>query len=323
MASAFNVEAGPSQAQQSHSLGAAVVPEATTRTIQSAIKTGKLDDDKKLVCGAESDSEDENELAREMYEALRRGELYNLGPGQVHLVPPPADAPTPNPPAKSTTRPKSSTPSQPMGTIPVSPEKLAPLDRPTPTSRFKVAMSQAGRLNPSSPLSEAATPVNTTGRSSPKMPVSPAVMERKSTGVIERAPPGVMERKPPAVAERKPAAGPSRLAAVPLDSRSSSTASSATVVESPSFPSMIVDSPSFSSMVVDSPSFPRPGGGAGFSSVVESPSFPSPSSPQQRRPQMPPEIMSAAVKGSAGRREDGQEDAPAPRRVSRFLAERG
>ncbi|KAL1677373.1 hypothetical protein EV122DRAFT_214313 [Schizophyllum commune] len=324
MASAFNVEAGPSQAQQSHSLGAAVVPEATTRTIQSAIKTGKLDDDKKLVGGAESDSEDENGLAREMYEALRRGELYNLGPGQLHLVPPPADAPTPNPPAKSTTRSKLSTPSQPTGTIPVSPEKLIPLDRPTPTSRFKVAMSQAGRLNPSSPLSEAATPVNTTGRSSPKMPVSPAVMERKSTGVIERAPPGVMERKPPAVVERKPAAGPSRLAAVPLDSRSSSTASSATVVESPSFPSMIVDSPSFPSMVVDSPSFPRPGGsGAGFSSVVESPSFPSPSSRQQRRPQRPPEIMSAAVKESAGRREDRQEDAPAPRRVSRFMAERG
>uniref|UniRef100_D8PSW8 DUF3835 domain-containing protein n=1 Tax=Schizophyllum commune (strain H4-8 / FGSC 9210) TaxID=578458 RepID=D8PSW8_SCHCM len=323
MASAFNVEAGPSQARQSHSLGAAVVPEGTTRTIQSAIKTGKLDDDKKLVGGAESDSEDENELAREMYEALRRGELYNLGPGQVHLVPPPADAPIPNTP-KSTTRPKWSTPSQPTGTIPVSPEKLTPLDRPTPTSRFKVAMSQAGRPNPSSPLSEAATPVNTTGRSSPKMPVSPAVMERRSSDVVERALPGVTERKPPAVVERKSAAaGPSRLAAVPLNSRSSSTASSATVVESPSFPSMIIDSPSFPSMVVDSPSFPRPGGGAGSSSVVGSPSFPSPSSRQQGRPQRPPEILSAAVKESAGRREDRQEEAPAPRRVSRFMAQRG
>ncbi|TRM62517.1 hypothetical protein BD626DRAFT_497629 [Schizophyllum amplum] len=315
MASAYNTEAGPTHPSHSHSLDASVVPEATTRTIQGAIRTGKLDADNKLVSGPDdSGSEDENELAREMFEMLKKGELVNMGPGEVQLVSPPqsadatASAPIPSPAAETSTRQSQST-----GSIPVGADKLMPLNKPKPTSRFKVAMSQAGRAPPASPLSEAATPISTTGRSSPKMPVSPAVMERKTYSVVEPGSPAI---NPPVLP---------RLAAVPIESRTSSVGSSATVVGSPAFSSMIVNSASFPSMSPTGTTnkVPNTSSGAPYSMVVESPSFPSPSARQQRRPERPPDIMATAVRESTGTAYETA-DAPSPsKRVSRFKAERG
>ncbi|KAJ7286109.1 hypothetical protein C8J57DRAFT_1286754 [Mycena rebaudengoi] len=144
----------------SKSLGPNVIPAASTRTLQRAIRTGKLDSENRLVgIDGESGSENEDEGAmQEILELLKKGEVYNLGPdgNYIHTVPPPstnapsADAPTPSKPDI--------------------PPPLA--SRKPPTSKFKLA--RAGQRPPAAVLSSpdrsgSSTPQTDVARSSPKL----------------------------------------------------------------------------------------------------------------------------------------------------------
>ncbi|CAK5277324.1 unnamed protein product [Mycena citricolor] len=80
LASSYNLSSGTN------------VPTASSaRTLQQAVRLGKLDSDGRLV-GEESDGEAEADL-QDMMDLLRRGELYNIGPDAanpdaLHVIPP-------------------------------------------------------------------------------------------------------------------------------------------------------------------------------------------------------------------------------------------
>ncbi|RDB21481.1 hypothetical protein Hypma_011892 [Hypsizygus marmoreus] len=249
----------------STSLGASVVPVSTAKTLQKAIRTGKLDADDRLVGGdADSASEDENENMQELLDLLKKGEVYNLGPDgkYIHAVP--------RPPSQTTVVPSAPESSTPSAKVPFS--DLPPINR-AKTSKFKLSRSPAERppvaqYSPSphsSPLSrsETGTPISNVQRSSPKMPSTPMT---------------------PAVVER-----PHHSSSTPPRSPLVNT-SNQTTIDSPSFPQSISTPTSNSDPSV-------------FSMVVESPSFPKPMNPQatlvNTRPALPPTVVSSAVRESA------------------------
>ncbi|TFK42330.1 hypothetical protein BDQ12DRAFT_270495 [Crucibulum laeve] len=177
IASAYNTTVpGPSA---STSLGETVLPAGSTRTIQRAICTGKLDADNKLVgTDADSASEDENEGMQEVLDLLRKGEVYNIGPdGELVSVP-------------SRVGPWAS-PTEAEVAAAIAPSALEAPPLPTPllplnklkTSKFKVSRAQAGRpASSSNSSSRPDTPISYDQRSSPKLespPTAPTVMERK------------------------------------------------------------------------------------------------------------------------------------------------
>ncbi|PBK92844.1 hypothetical protein ARMGADRAFT_1063081 [Armillaria gallica] len=132
-----------SSSPASQSLGAAVLPVSGAETLRNAVRIGKLDSDNRLVGGAESDSEGDNEAVQEIIRLLEKGEAYNTGPSK-----------TKGSSAKSS----------------ILPESLPPLLPKTKPSKFKAARSQAGRpVTPSSP-NDSSTPVSKVQRSSPKLP---------------------------------------------------------------------------------------------------------------------------------------------------------
>lgn len=269
LASAYSASTPKPAKSASISLGASVIPESSTRTIQRSIKTGKLDDDGQLI-GAEADSvsEDEDAAMQEVLELLRKGEVYNLGPEgkYLHTVPPQAS---------------SSAPQAPVSVLSSQPDALKPSsDLPPPsmrskTSKFKASRAAGGRPPTSNQVSipsvqapknrsPSITPVSQVGRSSPKLD-TPTTMT-------------------PAVAERKPLA-----------------AQFPSTVKSP------VQSPPAFSMIVDSPSFPMPRNPAGSASsqpstgsmpqmTIASPPLPPPQN--LRRPDRPPTVMASTVRES-------------------------
>ncbi|KAG5645601.1 hypothetical protein DXG03_005739 [Asterophora parasitica] len=163
LASSYNDATSPSI-----SLGASVIPAATARTLQKAIRTGKLDADERLVGGeVDSASEDENEGMQELLGLLKKGEIYNLGPDGNYLHVPPSTGPVQ--PAEATASSSSTTGKQPFNDLP-------PIDRPK-TSRFKASRAAAGRP-PSQTSSKPDTPVSTVERSSPKLPSSNDAQQR-------------------------------------------------------------------------------------------------------------------------------------------------
>lgn len=149
-----------SDASSSKSLPS-VVPVSTSRTIQHAVKLGKLDSKNQLI-GDESGSEDENDVMKEVLELLKKGEIHNIGPDGNLLHPPPAvEVPTVVPPQASIKPPK--------------------------PSKFKLAASQAGRPGASrawssSETARSDTPISSENRSSPKLPAGDSVIERKAVG---------------------------------------------------------------------------------------------------------------------------------------------
>jgi hypothetical protein len=70
---------------------ASFLPESAARTIQLAVKSGRIDDDNHLIRGGnDGDSEADTEGLREALP--KKGELYNLGPnGHVLYTPPEHD----------------------------------------------------------------------------------------------------------------------------------------------------------------------------------------------------------------------------------------
>ncbi|KAL0946777.1 hypothetical protein HGRIS_012950 [Hohenbuehelia grisea] len=64
----------------SHSLDT-ILPASSTRSMQDAIRLGKLDADNRLVGeAADSESEDDKEAAQQIFELLKKGQIYNAGP---------------------------------------------------------------------------------------------------------------------------------------------------------------------------------------------------------------------------------------------------
>ncbi|KAK0441838.1 hypothetical protein EV421DRAFT_1810296 [Armillaria borealis] len=135
---ASSPSSSPSPASQS--LGAAVLPVSGAETLRNAVRIGKLDSDNRLVGGAESDSEGDDEAVQEIIRLLEKGEA---GPSKTQ---------------GSSTK----------GSI--LPETLPPLLPKTKPSKFKAARSQAGRPATPSSQSDSSTPVSKVQRSSPKLP---------------------------------------------------------------------------------------------------------------------------------------------------------
>ncbi|KAJ6463829.1 hypothetical protein C8R47DRAFT_1057632 [Mycena vitilis] len=162
----------------SRSMGANVLSASSARTLQRAIRLGKLDSDDRLV-GGESGSDGEDDAAmQEVMELLKKGEVYNLGPDGnfLHTVPPPAN----NPPAVSP---------------PVSaPNPLSQKTRKPQTSKFKLARSEQ-RLSATTPdLSDPPTPPCNEARSSPKLPAENHPTMSGSSSVLSSS---VVEKSSP------------------------------------------------------------------------------------------------------------------------------
>ncbi|KAF9447868.1 hypothetical protein P691DRAFT_801681 [Macrolepiota fuliginosa MF-IS2] len=263
---------------QSTVLTKSVIPESTARTVQHTIRSGRIDDDNRLVGGEhESDSENEAEGLQEALELLRKGEVYNLGPDGHYL----RNAPQPHPNAtmvmtpadtsiSSPTTPPSSTAAQRHEQQPQ--RQLPTLNRPK-ASKFKADRSQAGRPS----ISALPTPVSHVQRSSPNFPSSLAET------ILEKTQP-----KPP-----------SALEAHSVHTSPSSSSPSPIIIESPFFarPQMNTSAQPLTSTVIESPSFPNQSKGptklpAAPSPmiIVDSPSFPPPSQ-RSRRPEHPPTVI--------------------------------
>ncbi|KAF9469337.1 hypothetical protein BDZ94DRAFT_1303822 [Collybia nuda] len=312
IASAYSASAPSSS---SVSLGASVLPAATVRTIQKAVRTGKVDADGRLVGGDfDSASEDEVDGMQDVLELLKKGEVYNLGPDgkYIHTIPPRnADGEAE---ASSTTSPPSSS----LGINP-----LPVLNRPK-ISRFKLDRSQAGRpaLHASSPSTTSDSKIEThrsdVRRPPPKMPVS-SVIERRS----------VMKDIPSVTSSS------SRMSSMSLSPSTpfvvpGSTASAKSRTGPAAMPSMVVESPSFAkpqppmpSMIVESPSFARPANHQPHT-IISSPSFPSPVSNQSTsRPTHPPTVLSSSILEASKAPTANKTTTPEPaKKISRFMADR-
>ncbi|KAF8912068.1 hypothetical protein CPB84DRAFT_1761183 [Gymnopilus junonius] len=263
LAFAYSTSAPNSVESVSTSLGASVIPESSTRTIQRAIKTGRLDDDGRLIgAEAESESEDEGAAMQDVLELLRKGEVYNLGPeGEyLHTVPAQASSLAPHVPVSAPS-------SQPDGSK--LPNGLPPPSMRSKTLKFKASRAAAGRPPTSNQMTISSTqrpensstaPLSQVSRSSPKLD-TPTTM---SAGVAER---------------------------IPLAAHSSAIQSR---IQSPPTFSMIVDSPSFPTprnAAISASS--QPSTGSLPAMVRTSPSFP----PQNvRRPDRPPTVIASTVR---------------------------
>nr|GAT59578.1 predicted protein [Mycena chlorophos] len=133
------------------SSSAKVPSEARARTLQRAIRVGKLDANDQLVGGeaGDSGSEDDEQIAQEIIDLLQRGEVVNAGPAAEES--PQAAGPPPGPP---------------------------PSARKPPASKFKLA--RAGHAPSPAPTP---TPPSEVTRSSPKPFTEAPVM---SSSVFER-----------------------------------------------------------------------------------------------------------------------------------------
>jgi len=264
-----------------------VLPASSTRTIQHAIRTGKLNSDGQLI-GAEDDSasEEEDQTMQEVLDLLKKGQIYNLGPNgeYVHVVPPKASVQ------------KSSSNNAAAITPPPAIENSQqfnaqlPIIRPK-SSKFKASRAAMGRPSTSQAnipefevISPSLTPVSHAGRSSPKSVDSPNVMELS-----------VNERKFTTI-----------------------TPPSQTVNQPPPC-SMIVDSPSFPMPEEPDKQF--------LSSTTTISVVGSPHRTQSyRRPERPPTVIAASVleRKAAGTSQEPaiiSSNQPA-KKISRFKAER-
>lgn len=165
MASSFSAA---SQASSSTSLGPSTLPASGYQTLQRAIRTGRLENDR-LVGGddGESASEPEDESVKEVLELLKKGEVHNLGPTLDPSIPN-TDAPPSRPLAtnKSGINGISGSISQTQTQTQEVHESTVSTTKPK-VSKFKLNRSQnSNHFRPESP----ATPTSTAGRSSPKMP---------------------------------------------------------------------------------------------------------------------------------------------------------
>ncbi|KAJ3517398.1 hypothetical protein NLJ89_g518 [Agrocybe chaxingu] len=287
------------------SLGDTILPASSARTIQSAIRTGNIDEDGKLVGGeADSGSEEENQGMQQVLELLRKGEVYNIGPNgeYLHTIPP------------STSSPSGTSSSKQAGLQNPISSTLPPPSMRSKTSKFKASRAAAGRPSSSSstlhtpsgpnsePISPSVTPVSDATRSSPKLGTSTSAAPMSEI-----------------VSENIATAGPSTTIASLRASKSLSQQTLpqfSMIIESPSFPKLASQGP------LDSSAVPAP------CTVIESPSLPSRQS--SSRPERPPAIVSAAVRerektvpiSSQDAISSTSSEAGPRKKTSRFKAER-
>ncbi|KAG7092730.1 hypothetical protein E1B28_009059 [Marasmius oreades] len=167
----------------SQSLGTSVIPVAGADTLKRVIRMGDIDEGGRLV-GSEHESEDEDhatmneqeqEAVQEVVELLKKGQVYNMGPGgDLHTVPP----------GKVKTAPF---------TMPTEPPPSVVKQKEKTPSKFKLAKSQnRASTSSSNEVSGSNTPLSTAERSSPKLPgVTELVVPSSSflKGTMVEAPP--------------------------------------------------------------------------------------------------------------------------------------
>jgi hypothetical protein len=271
-----------------------VVPAASAKTMQSAIRTGKIDDEGKLVGGEDdSASEAEDDAMQEVLELLKRGEVYNLGPNgePIHHLPPKDDQ------AKAK-------PTETAAALGLNEEsrKLPPLSTKHPISKFKVSRAAAGRNE--TPISESATPVNNLERSSPKLsspsgPIPPMVVGSPSFV------------PPPGIDQTLMAGQP------PLDPFSM-------IVDSPSFPRPAVKAKA-PAAVASSGSAPAP-----KPAPIPTPVASRVMERKSSRPNRPPTVIASGIREAkplatpAAQASQSEDTAPTepPKKVSRFKMQR-
>ncbi|KAH7913987.1 hypothetical protein BJ138DRAFT_1110916 [Hygrophoropsis aurantiaca] len=198
IATSYNV----SRSSASTSLGPSVIPASKQKSLQSAVRIGKLENDQ-LIGGEAGESGSEEEAMREVLEMLKSGQIQNAGPNFV----PPASSECPAPSdSGSAFRPQMDDKQSAPPSVP------PPLRAPKP-SKFKLARKQHTVDVP--PASD--TPISAVDRSSPKIPIS---------GIVERNVPNVSRQQAiPSI----PTQGGVRQAGQPQGMPSM-------VVDSPSFP---------------------------------------------------------------------------------------
>lgn len=301
----------PSSTSPSASLGSGILPASQTGSLRNSIRVGKLVDGQ-LTGGpqGESDSEDENEMARQVFEALKRGEEINVGPS------PSLDAP-------STTRivprdVKERTPASPStgGTVTKTIPGADPNSDSTFASEFKPGPAQ---LVADEGLSQSPIPLSTVERPSSKL------AEDLSAGPNTSAKSASPIQVPSSTSRRPPRASGN------ISKTSEATSPPVNSLEA----SVSVLNPT--SLVVDSPSFPRLTGTPNQPTVIDSPSFPTtrPSQSATRssstgyphpRPvsTVQPVVTERAVASRAetNHSQSEQQNDSNPRRVSRFKMNR-
>ncbi|PFH54125.1 hypothetical protein AMATHDRAFT_44674 [Amanita thiersii Skay4041] len=320
LVSAYNA----SVTSPSTSLEGSILPASRAKALQRAIRTGKLDSRNELVGGEnDSESEAENDAMQEILDLFRKGDVYNVGPDDIKVVPP-----------SSSTGRTSTAAAVNMAT-------LAPLDKPK-VSKFKLDRSRAG---PSSSRTTEAQSRNTFQPPAPlaKLPAMPTVIERQLPSISSPSP------SPPFGSQLIPIESPSipgPKVPPPIKSTVSPSQSQSTPVQQP----IAIESSSYHppglpdidtlpssplSMIVDSPSFPRPRTipPARFTRTLEASASNSPSqlapTLSSRRSTHSSTVMSSVVhERSSQSRSSGnhppdestmQQHKP---KVSRFMAER-
>ena len=271
-----------------------VVPAASAKTMQSAIRTGKLDDEGKLIGGEDdSASEAEDDTMQQVLELLKRGEVYNLGPkGEpTHSLPPKVDQ------AKAK-------PTETAAALGLNDEskRLPPLSTKNPIFNFKVSRAAAGRND--TPVSETATPVNELERSSPKLSSPSGSSPLAAIGSTPFA-------SPPGIDQSLMAGQP------PLDPFSM-------VVDSPSFPRLAVKTKASGDAASSSaPPLPKP-------VPIAAPVAPQVMERKTSRPSRPPTVIALGVReakppsapAAQGAQTEAAAPAEPPKKVSRFKMQR-
>lgn len=253
-------------ASASTSLGASILPASQINTIQSAIRTGKLEGNK-LVGGEVGDSDDElaDSNVREFMEMLKKGGIQNVGPDE-HATSSLSENSTTWPPAAiNNSVHERNPPSDAMTQVPISNTTnhviasnsiMAPKPR---VSKFKLQQSvqdpAAFEHSVPSPLG---VTVSQTERSSPKVPAETSTNKLQ---VLERVTrPADAHTSPPSPVsspskEGLPSRAPVLISVPTADSRPPPVHGNPSHVQPTStYPSLTT----MPSMIVDSPSFPRP-----------------------------------------------------------------
>lgn len=224
----------------SHSLGQAILPVSQTSSLKSAIRMGKLEDDK-LIGGSAGESDDDmDEDVKQIIELLKKGEVTNIGPK----------------PSASSSKPQVET------------QTSKPASK---VSRFKAAMSSDSTSTTlTSPDSSGlTTPISVAERSSPKS-ATPQEHQLKANPIVvptsTSRPPTKLQFQPSRPStSRNIASRPSASSSSANQNTNSKTTASLTpesfhpvsnpfsnIIDSPSFlPAGIIESPAFQSMIID------------------------------------------------------------------------
>ena len=223
-----------------------------TRTVQRAIRSGRIDDDDHLVGGdRDSDSEIEAEGLQETLELLKKGEVYNLGQKRQYFHAPsqmqPASTQETLAPAlrvAESPRAPSDTVTQQQG---AQHRSLPPLSRPQ-TSKFKADRSKSGRFSTLTPLEISISPASL--HSSSKLPQTLAGGDDKqgehqvmsASKETLHSPSSTIDAPSFTVPRAESTQFSLHGEYIPVMTQSSDSTVSGSLA---SFPSMIVDSPSF------------------------------------------------------------------------------